>query len=137
MTLHRSALHLLLAAALLASAPSAFAANKPAEETSPATNPICSYVRPLSAYLPITYTLSLTFPSSGYVVTAGAHTVSGGTLYLEVHYRLEPGVHLSVLTTHTVFFTVFPPHFPFIFTVEVNGLTLGPPANITVRPPPR
>ncbi|MGA2052333.1 MAG: hypothetical protein ABSH19_03370 [Opitutales bacterium] len=121
------------AATLLALAPSGFAVNQPAYETSPATDPVCTYKLPYSLSEPILYTLSLTFPSSAYVAYAENHSVSGQNLHLVVRYIQESGIHLPVLTTRTVYFMVYPPHLPATFTVTVNGLTLGPPASIKLK----
>jgi len=83
----------------------------------------------------LTYTLSVTFPTTGYTMTLTGTRLHGQVVDVAVHYTLAPGLHGDVVTTEKVKFTMIAPKFPKFFTVTANGKLLG--GAKVIQPAPR
>ncbi|MGA2052332.1 MAG: hypothetical protein ABSH19_03365 [Opitutales bacterium] len=80
----------------------------------------------------INYTLTLTFPTTGYTLSLLGTTLNHSTVNIRVRYTLAPGPVGDIVTYHSVKFSQIAPRFPAFFIVTANGKLLGPPKKITL-----
>ncbi len=116
----------LLALALLALAPAAPAAAIPGP-----SHPVCTSSIPGHASDFLNYTLTLTFPTTGYHLSLLGTTLNKDTVNISVHYTLDPGAHGQIVMPLSVKFVQIAPRLPSKFTVVANGVLLGPAQKIT------
>jgi hypothetical protein len=115
----------LFAAAFLALAPSAPAARPFVAGASAASNPFCVAATSSTPGV-VGYTLTLTFPTTGYHLTLLGTTVVNGTVTVRVRYTVDPGLQGQIVTTQSLRFAQLAPNFPVKFVVIANGQSLGP-----------
>jgi hypothetical protein len=90
----------------------------------------CTYSIPKPPSDFINYTLTLTFPTTGYTLTLLGTSLNQSTVNIRVQYTLAPGPVGDIVTYHSVQFTEIAPRFPTYYIVTANGKLLGPPKKI-------